>query len=106
MNTKKRPIRFSQSYELIPQKLPCIYFRESHSIVAHDLPFGGEVEDSTIYIEVYSTTNCEPMVKEIEELMSPIGYNETNCTLVDNADPTIERVSMVFNRVISRGDTI
>lgn len=106
INTQARPVRFSQAYELVPNFLPCVYFRESHSVVTHDLPFGGEVEDSTVYLEVYSINDPDGIVKDIETHMSSLGYIERECLLIDNADPTIERVSMTFNRVIARGDMI
>ena len=106
INTLARPVRFTQTYELVPPFLPCVYFREAHSVVAHDLPFGGDVENSTVYIEVYSIDNPDGIVKEIETKMALLGYEEQNCELVNNADPTIERVTMTFYRVIGRGDVI
>lgn len=106
INTTERPVRFSQAYELIPEFLPCVYFRESHSVVAHDISMGGEVESSTVYIQIHSKTNPDEIAKEIETIMPQYGYLERECELIDNADPTIERIVMTFNRVISRGDTV
>lgn len=106
INTQERPVRFTQTYELVPNFLPCVYFRESHYVTAHEIPFGSGVEDSTVYLNVYSVTNPDGIVKDIETRMASLGYIERECMLVDNADPTIERVSMTFNRVIARGEMI
>lgn len=111
INTQVRPVKFTQTYELVPDFLPCVYFRESHSVIAQDISLEGTpTEDSTVYIEVYAVQNGEPtsedIALEIEALMPLYGYTEQRCEPIDNADPTIERVSMTFNRVISRGDVI
>ena len=97
----------TQYYEEIPQALPCVYFRESHAPVSAniDLDLADEQLHRFVYIEVYGS-NLDSLVSDIESAMKTLKFTEELCEMIPNYDPTIERVSMRFTRVIGGGDTL
>ncbi len=94
-------------YTRINEALPCIYVRESHSPLkyATNIDFSDKQMRFYFYVEVFGE-ETEGLVDRIETAMREMGFLEELSEMIPNYDPSIERVSMRFSRVICDGDTI
>ncbi len=97
----------TQYYEVVPQQLPCVYFRESHSPVLRYITLDMEDEQVRMYcyIEVYGT-DIDDIVETIEQTFRGMGFIEELCEMIPNYRPEIERVSMRFQRILTGGNTL
>ena len=100
-------IYVTKYYARINEHLPCVYVRESHSPIyaATTLDMTDEQNRMYFYIEVYGE-NTEEIVATIEATMRGMGFLEELSEMIPNYDPSIERVSLRFQRVICGGDTL
>lgn len=94
-------------YTRITEALPCIYIRESHSPLryATNIDFSDKQIRMYFYVEVYGE-ETEEIVERVETAMRELFFLEELSEMIPNYDPSIERVSMRFSRVICDGDTI
>ena len=100
-------IYVTKYFERITEALPCVYIRESHSPIesATNLNFSDKQVRMYLYVEVYGE-ETEGIVEQVEAIMRNMGFLEELSEMIPNYDPSIERVSMRFQRVICDGDTI
>ena len=100
-------IYVTKYYERITEQLPCVYVRESHSPIYSATTIGLTDEQCRMYfyIEVFGEYT-EEIVATIEATMRGMGFLEELSEMIPNYDPSIERVSMRFQRVICGGDTL
>ena len=94
-------------YERIEEQLPCVYFRESHSTIRSsvDLSYQHEAVQMYCYIEVYGN-DLDEIVNTIEATMKSMCFIEELNEMIPNYNPSVERISMRFGRVICEGDTL
>ena len=94
-------------YEEINRQLPCVYIRESHSplYAATNLDFSDEQNRVYFYIEIYGR-ETDSIAQIIENTMRGMGFLEELSEMIPNYDPSIERISLRFQRVICGGDTL
>lgn len=94
-------------YERIEEQLPCVYFRESHSTIRNtvDLDYQNEAVRMYCYIEAYGNS-LDEIVTKIEATMKSMFFIEELNEMIPNYNPSIERISMRFTRVICGGDTL
>ena len=94
-------------YEVVPKSLPCVYIRFSWNPMRRHitLNFDDEQIRCYAYIEVYGN-NIDSTVAEIESVMRAMHFVEELAEDVPNYDPTLERVSMRFCRVLTGQDTL
>lgn len=97
----------TQYYEQVPQSLPCLYFRETHSPISRfkDLNCEDEQYKMFVYVELYGN-NLESLCTEVEKAMKSMKFYEDNCQNLPNTTPSIERISMRFQRVITESSTL
>lgn len=97
----------TQYYEPIPKELPCVYFRESHSRIARYVTL--EMDDEQLrmicYVEVYGQ-EIDEIVEKVEKAFRDMNFIEELNEMIPNYNPTIERVSMRFQRIITGGSTL
>lgn len=100
-------IYVTKYYERITEQLPCVYVRESHSPIrsATSINLTDDQKRMYFYIEVYGE-NTEEIVETIEATMRGMGFLEELSEMIPNYNPSVERVSMRFQRVICGGDTL
>lgn len=108
LNNGERSIFCTTTHDPLAPDLPCLYYRETHFRPSDHITLGydDEVIDSTVYIELYDTEDLQDLVYEVESVMNSMYYVETSCIQVDNADVSIERYSLTFNRIICGGDSL
>lgn len=89
-------------YEVVPKSLPCVYVRFSWNPIRRyiNLDFTDEQIRAYAYIEVYGN-NIDGTVAEVERVMREMYFVEELAEQVQNYDPSLERVSMRFCRVIT-----
>lgn len=97
----------TQYYEIVPKSLPCVYFRASwNPIIRHiNLDYSDIQKRMVVYIEVYGT-NIDSIVSSLETVFKSMYFVEELAEMIPNYDPSIERVSMRFSRVITDKDTL
>ena len=107
LDTALDGIYVTKYYNRINEQLPCVYFRESHSPLkrATDLDYTDEQIRLYCYIEVYGH-DVDEIVLTIEETMRGMYFIEELNEMIPNYDPSVERVSMRFQRIICGGDTL
>mgnify|MGYP003304703587 CR=1 FL=1 len=100
-------IYVTKYYTRITEQLPCVYVRESHAPIhaATNIDFSDDQCRMYFYIEVYGE-QTEEIVATIEATMRGMGFLEELSEMIPNYDPSIERVSLRFQRVICGGDTL
>lgn len=100
-------IYVTKYYHRINEQLPCVYFRESHSPLrsATTLDYSDEQKRLYCYIEVYGQ-EIDSIVETIEATMRGMYFIEELNEMIPNYDPSIERVSMRFQRIITGGDSL
>lgn len=100
-------IYVTKYYERITEALPCVYIRESHSPLryATNIDFSDKQIRMYFYVEVYGE-ETEEIVERVETAMRELFFLEELSEMIPNYDPSIERVSMRFSRVICDGDTL
>ena len=94
-------------YNRINENLPCVYFRESHNPVSRyiDKDFANEQMRLVVYIEVFGR-GIDSLVSTIESTFKSMFFIEELSEMIPNYDPSIERISMRFQRIIAGGDTL
>ena len=94
-------------YEVVPKSFPCVYVRFSWNPMRRyiALDFTDEQVRAYAYIEVYGQ-NIDATVLEVESVMKEMNFVEELAEQVPNYDPSVERVSMRFCRVITGQDSL
>ncbi len=94
-------------YEVVPKSFPCVYVRFSWNPMRRHitLDFTDEQVRAYAYIEVYGQ-NIDSTVLEVENVMRQMFFVEELAEQVPNYDPSVERVSMRFCRVITGQDSL
>lgn len=94
-------------YNRINEQLPCVYFRESHNPVFRYIQLNRADQQMrlVVYIEVYGE-GIDEIVQTVEDTFKQMFFIEELCEMIPNYDPSIERVSMRFQRIITGGDTL
>ena len=89
-------------YEVVPKSFPCVYVRFSWNPIKRyvNLDFTDEQIRAYAYIEVYGQ-NIDETVAQVESVMKEMYFVEELAEQVQNFDPSLERVSMRFMRVIT-----
>lgn len=107
LNTDGLSVFCTTTHDPLAPELPCMYYRETHYRPTESitLDYDDEVISSTVYIELYDTNDLQELVKVVEDAMNEMHYIETNCIQIDNADPTIERYTLTFTRIICGADS-
>ena len=94
-------------YNRIPEQLPCVYFRESHNPVFKYIQFDRNDEQIRLvcYVEVFGY-DIDSIVATVEQTFKQMYFIEELAEMVPNYDPSVERMSMRFQRIIAGGDTL
>lgn len=97
----------TQFYEVVPKSLPCVYFRASWSPIRRhtNLSYSDNQKRFYCYVEVYGN-NIDSIVATVESAFKGMFFIEELCEMIPNYDPSIERVSMRFQRVITESDVL
>lgn len=94
-------------YARIPEQLPCVYFRESHNPVFKYIQMDRNDDQIRLvcYVEVYGY-DIDSIVQTVEQTFKSMFFIEELAEMIPNYDPSIERMSLRFQRIITGGDTL
>lgn len=115
VNTVERPVYCAAVRVIAPNSFPACYIVEdNHSFVRQNVTIN--LNDTPLTrnftVEVFSNKRVNPLseardiMDDVEIAMKQLGFVETFCGQVDNADPSIIRIVGRFTRVIGDSDTI
>ena len=115
VNTTARPVYCAAVRVNAPNSFPaCYIIEDSHSFVRQNVTinFNDTPLSRNFTVEVYSNkrvnalSEAREIMDDVEIAMKQLGFIETFCGQVDNADPSIIRIVGRFTRVIGDSDTI
>lgn len=96
----------TQVYEIVPESLPCVYFRwtsyaNSNRVTLDNLD---EQERVTVYIEIYAEDETDTLTAQVNSIMKRMGFIKETEQPLKNYDPRIKRMSLRYQRNICGGD--
>ena len=112
VNLQDRPVYCASRYEIVPPSFPAAYLSEinRYDRGAINLKRTDRMKFVTWEAQVFSnkTTGAVDEAREIMEdidiAMAHLGFTQTYCQPIENADPTIYRLIGRWNRLIGDGD--
>lgn len=113
VNTESRPVYCTSRVEIVPPSFPAAYLSEIERSDrgAINLTRTDRMKFITWEAQVFSNLTvgavdeAHDIMADIDDAFAHLGFTQTFCYPVDNADPTIYRLVGRWTRLIGDGDT-
>lgn len=114
VNRIDRPVYCASRYEIVPPSFPAAYLSEIDRVDrgAINLTRTDKMKFVTWEAQVFSNLTvgavdeAHEIVDDIDDAMAHLGFVQTYCAPIENADPTIYRLVGRWTRLLGDGDTL
>lgn len=114
VNLQDRPVYCASRYEIVPPSFPAAYLSEIDRLDrgAVNLKRTDKMKFITWEAQVFSNLTvgavdeAREIMDDIDDAMAHLGFTQTYCMPIENADPTIYRLVGRWTRLLGDGDTL
>lgn len=114
VNLPDRPVYCASRYEIVPPSFPAAYLSEIDRMDrgAINLKRTDKMKFITWEAQVFSNLTvgavdeAHEIMDDIDGAMAHLGFTQTYCMPIENADPTIYRLVGRWTRLLGDGDTL
>lgn len=114
VNLQDRPVYCASRYEIVPPSFPAAYLSEIDRLDrgAVNLKRTDKMKFITWEAQVFSNLTvgavdeAHEIMDDIDDAMAHLGFTQTYCMPIENADPTIYRLVGRWTRLLGDGDTL
>ena len=113
VNLTSRPVYCTSRREPVPESFPAFHLYElGHQDIRSSVTLKSTDEAKTVQFEAQVFSNLThgaqdeafDIMEDAEAALKRLGFMETFCSPIENADPSIFRIVARFERVIGSGD--
>lgn len=114
VNLPDRPVYCASRYEIVPPSFPAAYLSEIDRMDrgAINLTRTDKMKFITWEAQVFSNLTvgavdeAHEIMDDIDDAIARLGFVQTYCAPIENADPTIYRLVGRWTRLLGDGDTL